>query len=44
MEHIQLVHIRRRNSPEFLKKVLLPLYTLSFIRVVSVKSVVGLGI
>jgi len=43
MEHIRLVQIRRRNSHKSLKNVLLPLDTMSFIRVASVSSVLGLG-
>jgi len=44
MEHIRLVQIRRRNSHESLKNVLLPVDTLSFFPVERVSSVVGLRI
>ena len=43
MEHIWLMQIRRRNSQESVKHIVHPLDTMSFIRVVSVSSVVGLG-
>jgi len=44
MEHIRLVQIRRRNSHKSLTNLLPTIYTMSFICVASMSSVVGLGI